>query len=216
MSLRPHKGEQVSTCDGGPGWGWVLSSLMKRNIILSLLLAAPLFAGAQETTETPAAAPEAAVETPAAPQLRFGYLSYNSVFEKLPEYAEAKKQFEALKAKYEAEAKRSEEEFQKKFAEFLQGQKGFPASIMQKRQVELQELMEKSISFRRQSRSLLKKAEADMQKPVLARLNEVIGVIAAEQGLQFVINTDGNTLPFVSSAVGVDITAAVLTKLNIQ
>ena len=83
---------------------------MKRNIILSLLLAAPLFAGAQETTETPAAAPEAAVETPAAPQLRFGYLSYNSVFEKLPEYAEAKKQFEALKAKYEAKIEALEAE----------------------------------------------------------------------------------------------------------
>ncbi|MCR5819635.1 MAG: OmpH family outer membrane protein [Bacteroidaceae bacterium] len=189
---------------------------MKKHFISFILLAAPLFISAQEVTELPVAPTDSTAETTAEPKLQFGYLSYNSVYEKLPEYAEAQKQFEALKAKYEAEAKRSENEFQKKFAEFLQGQKDFPASIMQKRQVELQELMEKSISFRRESRSLLKKAEADMQKPVLARLNAVISSIAAEQGLQFVINTDGNTLPFVSSAVGVDITDAVLDKLNIQ
>ena len=44
---------------------------------------------------------------------QFGYISYKSVYEQMPEYATAKAAFEELKAKYEAEAKHSEEEFQR-------------------------------------------------------------------------------------------------------
>ena len=66
-------------------------------------------------------------------QLQFGYLSYERVLRELPEYAQATQNMAALKAKYEAEAQKGEEEFQRKFVDFLQGQQDFPQAIMQKR-----------------------------------------------------------------------------------
>ena len=68
-------------------------------------------------------------------QMQFGYMSYKTVMAEMPEYAQAKQSMAELKAKYDAEATRGEEEFQKKFVDFLQGQKDFPQTIMQKRQV---------------------------------------------------------------------------------
>ena len=147
---------------------------------------------------------------------QFGYLSYNEVFEKMPEYQKAKEDFAALKEKYDAEATRAEEEFQRKFAEFLQGQKDFPPSILQKRQAELQDLMDKSVTFRKESRRLLRQAEGELQAPVSTRLNEAIQAVGAELGLIFVLNTDGNSLPFVHPQVGVNVTAPVLQKLGIE
>jgi len=147
---------------------------------------------------------------------QFGYISYNEVFQQMPEYQKAQEDFAALKAKYDAETTRSEDEFQRKFAEFLQGQKDFPPSILQKRQAELQELMDKSVNFRRESRKLLRQAEAELQRPVAAKLDEAIKAVGAELGLIFVLNTDGNSLPFVHPQVGVDITRPVLSKLGIE
>ena len=153
-----------------------------------------------------------------APEVRipqFGFISYKSVFEQMPEYAAARTAFEELKAKYDAEAKHSEEEFQRKFAEFLQGQKDFPPSIMQKRQLELQDLMNKSVAFRQETQRLLKQAETELQAPCAAKLDEAIQAVAGERGLFFVLNTDDHAVPFIHPQAGVDITEPVLARLGI-
>lgn len=191
----------------------------------ALLVAVAL--NAQEPTEQAAVqAPELApVATPApAPptnQLavrvpQFGYLSYNEVYKQMPEYKKACDDFAALKAKYDAEATRAEDEFQRKFAEFLNGQKDFPQSIMLKRQAELQDLMEKSVTFRKETQRLLAEAEAQLQAPVTERLNQVIYGVAGQLGLIFVLNTDGNAVPFIHPQVGVNITDPVLRALGIK
>lgn len=53
-------------------------------------------------------------------QIQFGYVNYEQVLKELPEYAKAQEDLAALKAKYEAEAQKGEEEFQNKFVDFLQ------------------------------------------------------------------------------------------------
>lgn len=184
-----------------------------------MLLCLPFCGYAQEQTDSIAATPAAATPAVApseAVSVRFGYLSYRAVYEQLPEYEQARADFAELKAKYEAEATRSEQEFQRKFAEFLQGQKDFPQSILRKRQLELQDLMEQSISFREQSRKLLAEAERQMQQTVCKRLDAAIQVVGARRGLLFVLNTDGYALPFVHPQASVDVTADVLKELNVE
>ena len=127
--------------------------------IAALLLALVPFLGAS-AQEQSAATP---TDTPTVTVPQFGYLSYNAVFAQMPDYQKAKEDFAALKAQYDAEATRAEEEFQRKFTEFLQGQKDFPKSIMQKRQAELQELMDKSVAFRKEAQRLLAEAEAKLR-----------------------------------------------------
>ena len=61
--------------------------------------------------------------------VRFGYLSYNAIFQAMPDYKVAQQKLADLKAKYDQEARRGEEEFQRLFAEFLQGRKDFPENI---------------------------------------------------------------------------------------
>lgn len=176
--------------------------------------------GAEAVGVQPSAA--AAVQhaaTAVTPQQRspfVGYLSYRAVYELLPEYAQAQADFAELKAKYEAEATRSEQEFQRKFAEFLSGQKDFPPSIMRKRQLELQDLMEQSISFREQSRKLLADAERQMQQVVCQRLDAAIRKVGERMGLLFVLNTDDHALPFVHPLASVDVTAEVKKELKID
>ena len=56
-------------------------------------------------------------------ELKFGYLSYNVVMQAMPEYAAMQSSMAELREKYEAEQKRVEDDFNKKYEEFLDGQK---------------------------------------------------------------------------------------------
>lgn len=146
--------------------------------------------------------------------LRYGYLSYDSVLTAMPEYAVALQNINDLKSKYDAEAKRVEDDFNKKYEEFLDGLNDFPQTILRKRQNELQELMDKNIQFKEESRRLLSSAEKNIFAPLHAKLSAVLKQIGMERGYAFILNTDQNACPFVHPAMGENITTVVENALR--
>lgn len=147
-------------------------------------------------------------------EIKYGYLSYDSLMYAMPEYAEMKSQMENLRRKYEAEALYNETSFRRMFAEFLQGQKDFPQNILLKRQRDLQEAMEKGLAFRRSADSLLVRAEADMRHPIRERLDRAIAEVGRERGYECVVNTDTGTFPFLHPSVSENAAPFVIEKLN--
>ena len=145
---------------------------------------------------------------------RFGYLSYKAAIERMAEYAVVQQQMEDLRAQYQAETLRVEDEFNRKYEEFLDGQREFPRTILQKRQTELQELMEKNIKFKEQSRQELEDAERQAMAPLRIRLIELLSTIGRERGFAFVYDTDTKALPFINPAQGEDISQMVNARLN--
>ena len=148
-------------------------------------------------------------------QIQFGYISYEQVLKELPEYVQATQDLAALKAKYETEAQKGEEEFQRKFVDFLQGQKDFPQAIMQKRQAELQTLMDNGIAFRMKSQELIAQAEKDMMQDAHKRLNSALLEVGVEYGYGYILNTDNNSCPYINPVIGVDVTELVRQKLGL-
>lgn len=145
---------------------------------------------------------------------RFGYLSYKAAIESMAEYAVVQQQMESLRAQYQAETLRVEDEFNRKYEEFLDGQRDFPRTILQKRQSELQELMEKNIAFKEQSHKELEDAERQAMAPLRIRLIELLGTIGRERGYAFIYDTDTKALPFLNTDFGEDISEIVTTLLN--
>ena len=175
---------------------------MKKTILFLLLTVVSLAVSAQD------AQPKDSVA------FKFGYLSYDSVMVAMPEYAELKTNMAQLREQYEAEQKRVENDFNKKYEEFLDGQASFPKTILQKRQSELQEMLDKSIDFKKQSQKMLSDAEAGMMEAVKTTINMAVNLIAQEHGYAFVLNTDKEAVTFINPALGEDITEAVKQLLN--
>ncbi len=146
--------------------------------------------------------------------LKYGYLSYDSVFKAMPEYATMQASMQTLRDKYEAEQKRVEDDFNKKYEEFLDGQASFPQTILQKRQSELQEMLDKNIAFKKESQRLLCKAECEAKAPLKERLAAVLAKVGEERGYAFILNTDGNVVPWLNGAMGEDISEVVKQLLN--
>lgn len=143
-----------------------------------------------------------------------GYLSCNAVMQSMPEYTQMLQDMVLLRSQYEAEQKRVEEDFNNKYEEFLDGQAAFPKTILQKRQSELQEMLDKNIAFKKESQRLLEAAEKTQMETIRQRLNNVLGQIGSERGFLLIINTDADACPWFNNVIGVDITEDVKERLK--
>ena len=166
---------------------------MKKLFLSLLLVVAPLLASAQ---------------------VKYGYFSYGEVFRAMPEYSIAERNLTQLQSQFEAEMKRAEEEFNKKYEEFLEGMQEFAMPIRQKRQAELQELMEKNLSFKQEAQRLLEAARRDAYLPIKEKLKTTIRKIGEERGYAFILNTDNDACPYLDPAVSEDITPLLKDQLK--
>ena len=173
---------------------------MKKTVLFLLLTIVSLAVSAQDTKDSVA--------------IKFGYLSYDSVMVAMPEYAEFKTNMAQLREQYEAEQKRVENDFNKKYEEFLDGQATFPKTILQKRQSELQEMLDRNIDFKKQSLKMLNDVEANLMNNIKTTINTAVSIVAQERGFAFVLNTDKEAVPFINPAQGEDITEAVKKLLT--
>lgn len=146
--------------------------------------------------------------------LRFGYLSYEAALKAMPENAAVLMKMDSLRSAFQEELQRVENEFNRKYEDFLEGQKDFPRTILLKRQTELQEMLQKNIQFKQQSIDELKQTETLLMAPLRTRLNAAIATVARGQHLALVINTDANACPFIEPTMGVDVTEAVEQLLS--
>ena len=187
---------------------------MKILLTLIALFSCTSILSAQETV--PAVSTTAPQQIVIQPQ-HFGYLSYEDVMKAMPEYAQAMRSLEELKKSYDAEMERAEQDFSKKFAEYIDGQRSFPENIMLKRQKELQLLMQQSMQFKQEAQELLAKAEAELMAPVRNRLNEAIQAVGKKRNYAYVLNTDANAYPYISGeGEAENCTDAVLIQLGIK
>ena len=188
---------------------------MNRIILLLVSIMMGLHVSAQtETSELIPESPQTTKGTQEFPAIRFGFLSYDSALVAMPGYQQAQQQMAALRAAYEVELQRVENEFNTKYEDFLDGQRDFPRTILLKRQTELQELLQRNIEFKRQGLEDLQKAEQEAMAPLRERLNQAIALVATQQQLALVINTDANACPFIDPTMGIDLNAMVQKALN--
>lgn len=148
-------------------------------------------------------------------QPRFGYFNFREVVMALPEYASVLAQVQELRTKCEAEISNSEKEFIQRYSEFIDGQAGFPDIIRDKRQKELQELMERSIAFKKEADSTLIEARREMVKPLRKKVTDAARTVCLNEDLDYVVNTDRDNFICVNDSVGVDITLKVKQMLGL-
>ena len=145
---------------------------------------------------------------------KFGYLSYEEALQHVPGYELVQQTLSDLRAQYDAEQKRVEQDFNIKYEEFLEGLHDFPETILRKRQTELKELLERNLAFKAESRRELQKAETEAYAPLRKRLEKVLATIGRERGYAFILNTDANSVPFIHPDMGEDIRELVQTALT--
>ena len=166
---------------------------MRKLLFMLLVLAMPLMASAQ---------------------VKFGYFSFNEIFNTMPDRAVADRNLADLRQKYDAEMKRAEDEFNVKYEEFLDGQRDFVPTILRKRQAELQEMMDKNTAFRKEAERLLRQAQDDAYAPLRKKIHEAAAKVGRARGYAFILNTDGDACPYVDVSMSEDATIFIKELLG--
>ncbi len=180
-----------------------------KNVILMMMMSLVTMTGFAQTETL-------AEEKSSEGVMKFAYLSYNYVMTSMPEYAQMQQEMAQMNKEYEAEMNRVQDEFNKQYESFLDGQASFPPTILQKRQSELQEMLNKNIDFKKESQKLLKDVEANMLASMKATIDNAVSNIAQKKGYAFVLNMDESAVTFINPDMGEDISEDVKALVNEQ
>lgn len=147
---------------------------------------------------------------------KFGFIDFNVTLRKMPEYLEAESNLRNIQSEYHEEIERSKREFERQYIEFMLEQDHLSASIVAKRQKELQLLMDNNAQFRDNVQPELEARRDELLSPLKKKLLKVVSDVCSQQNLDYVIDTGKGTYLFINPEKGVDITDAVYEILGIE
>ena len=106
---------------------------------------------------------------------------------------------------YQDELERSKREFERQYIEFMMEQDHLSASIVAKRQKELQLLMDNNAQFKDKVQTELESKRDEMLLPLKKKLLTAVSEVCLEQNLDYVVDTGKGTYLYINQEKGVDI-----------
>ena len=149
-----------------------------------------------------------------AQQMKLGYFSYDAVLKATPDYISAMSSIENLKKQYDAEIQIAQKDFNDKYENFIENQSGMAEAIREKRQSELQSILERNMAFKQESDRLLAKAEEEALAPLRSKLDNAIRALGSERDFIAILNTDNNAVPYINPVIGEDVTDILIDKIR--
>ena len=166
---------------------------MLKKSVLVLFLTFPFFAFAQNT------------------QVKLGHLDVQALFTSLPEVAAIETTMKQQTEQHEKEMKRMEDEYNRKLAEFQEGQDKWDDTIKKNRVEELQTLQTKMQNYFQSAQQSLQKRQEELQTPLRDKIMKAINQVGTEDGFLYIY--DANMLLF-KSEQSIDVTPLVKKKLE--
>ena len=164
---------------------------MKKLIVL-LLMILPLGAIAQE--------------------VKIAFVKTQEVFMAMPEVYGMEKQMADLNEKYRVELKQMQDEYQKKYSDFVAQQDSLTENIKLRRMQEIQDIQERMDNFVQVAQQDVQKKQQELLQPIQQKLHEAIQKVGEEKGYTYII--DPAALLYTGTNA-VDATPFVRTKLGL-
>ena len=147
---------------------------------------------------------------------KFGHIKTQEILTVMPEYTKAQTDIAAMEQQYRDEIKRAEEELSKKYAAYQQEQANLPKNIAERRQKELDDLMQKGMQFQQDASQQLQQSWMEMIQPIAKKIDDAIKAVGQEGGYVYIFDLNSTNIPFVNETLSTDVTPAVKAKLGIQ
>ena len=153
-----------------------------------------------------------------AQNLKFGHINAQEIVSAMPEFAKAQSDIEALDKQLTSELQRTQEEFNKKYQEFQQAiaKDSLPANIAERRQKELQDMMQRQEQFQQEAQQQMQKAQADAMAPIYQKLDNAIKAVGAAEGVIYIFDLARTPVAYVNESQSINLTPKVKTQLGIK
>ena len=164
-----------------------------KKLIIFLLMMLPLGVFAQES--------------------KIAIVNTQEVIQAMPEFATMQKQMADMEAKYKNEMQVMQDEYNKKYSDFVAQQDSLTENIKMRRMQELQDMKEGQLNFIRIAQKDFQKTQGELFAPIQDKLKNAIKAVGDEKGYTYILDPQivlyqGNT--------AVDATQFVKAKLGIN
>ena len=135
-------------------------------------------------------------------QQKFAHVNAQSVIVEMAEYKKAVSDIEAMQKNYQDELQRTQEEFNKKYQEYVAQADSLPRNIAERRQKELQDMAQRQEQFQQEA-----------MNPIQEKVLKAVQEIADSEGYAYVFDINGLVA---IGAQGIDITDKVKAKVGVK
>lgn len=146
---------------------------------------------------------------------KFGHMNSQEVITVMPEYTKAVADLQALQKKYTDEMTRTQEEFSKKYQEFMVAKDSLPVNIAERRQKELMDMQQRQEQFQQEAEQGMQKSQTDLMAPIYKKLDDAIKAVGAAEGVVYLFDMARTPIPYVGPQ-SADLTAKVKAHLGIK
>ena len=164
-----------------------------KKLIIFLLMMLPLSIFAQES--------------------KIAIVNTDEVIQVMPEFIDMQKQMADMEKKYQAEMKVMEEEYKKKYSDYMAQQDSLTENIKIRRMQELQDMEQRTQNFIQLSQQDFQKKQQELFTPIQEKLKNAIKAVGDEKGYTYIINPQ---VVLYAGSASVDATPFVKDKLGIN
>ena len=153
-----------------------------------------------------------------AQNLKFGHINAQEIITVMPEFTKAQNDIQTLEKQLTAELQRTQEEFNKKYQEFQQAiaKDSLPPNIAERRQKELQDMMQRQEQFQQDAEQQMQKAQTDAMAPIYKKLDDAIKAVGAAEGVIYIFDLARTSIPYVNESQSINLTNKVKANLGIK
>ena len=153
-----------------------------------------------------------------AQNLKFGHINAQEIITVMPEFTKAQNDIQTLEKQLTAELQRTQEEFNKKYQEFQQAiaKDSLPPNIAERRQKELQDMMQRQEQFQQDAQPQMAKAQNDAMAPIYQKLDNAIKAVGAAEGVIYIFDLARTSIPYVNESQSINLTSKVKANLGIK
>ena len=148
-------------------------------------------------------------------QSKFAHMNSQEVITAMPEYTKAQADLDKMSKDYQTEMQRTQEEFNKKYQEFLQQADSLPKNIAERRQKELQDMAQRQEQFQQEAYQSMQKAQQDAMTPIYQKLDQAIQAVGKAEGVIYIFDIARTPVAYIGT-VSIYVTAKVKTQLGIK
>ncbi|MDR1780775.1 MAG: OmpH family outer membrane protein [Tannerella sp.] len=148
-----------------------------------------------------------------AQELKIAIVNTSELINLMPEVSAMEKQLADLNAQYEKELKIMQDDFNKKYSEYVAQQDSLTENIKLRRQQEIQDLQERIQNYVPVAQQEMEKKQQELFAPIQEKLQKAITAVGDEKGYTFIISPQ--VLLYKGNSA-IDATQFVKDKLGIK
>ncbi|MDR1402442.1 MAG: OmpH family outer membrane protein [Tannerellaceae bacterium] len=146
-----------------------------------------------------------------AQEIKIAYVSVQEIFMAMPELSNIEKQLTELNEKYSQELKVMQDEYQKKYSDYIAQQDSLTENIKLRRMQEIEDIRTRMENFVPIAQQDMQKKQEELYKPVQDKIQGAIKSVGEEKGYTYIIdpqvflhigNNAVNATPFVKTKLG--------------